>query len=200
MHLFNVQPETQYWTDSKLKFLKDGMDNRIQKKLGLYCLAHIKRYFIKSIQLDKVCPYKSCLVIQQMWGIKKKVVEKKKIQLWISLTPLVSPRSRFCAWIKILQKPVQKGLNLATMRGVQIFHKSRLIDFIKYTQSVLIRNGPIRSSSEILAFFKKWPVELSKLRNGEITFQIFKKFTSESFQFKKWSRIPVLSNMYQAIF
>ena len=48
---------------SKLKFLKDGMDNRIQKKLGL---AHIKRYFIKSIQLDKVCPYKSCLVIQQM--------------------------------------------------------------------------------------------------------------------------------------
>ena len=60
-----------------------------------------------------------------------------------------------------------------------------------YTQSVLIRNGPIRSTSEILAFFKKSPVELSKLRNGEITFQIFKKCTSESFQFKKWSRIPV---------
>ena len=60
-----------------------------------------------------------------------------------------------------------------------------------YTQSVLIRNGPIRSTSEILAFFKKSPVELSKLRNGEITFQIFKKYTSESFQFKKWSRIPV---------
>ena len=56
----------------------------------------------------------------------------------------------------------------------------------KYTQSVLIRNGPIRSTSEILAFFKKSPVELSKLRNGEITFQIFKKCTSESFQFKKW--------------
>ena len=70
----------------------------------------------------------------------------------------------------------------------------------KYTQSVLIRNGPIRSTSEILAFFKKSPVELSKLRNGEITFQIFKKFTSESFQFRKWSLIPVLSNMYQAIF
>ena len=57
-----------------------------------------------------------------------------------------------------------------------------------YTQSVFIRNGPIRSSSEILAFFKKSPVELSKLRNGEITFQIFKKCTSESFQFKKWSQ------------
>ena len=62
---------------------------------------------------------------------------------------------------------------------------------LTYTQSVLIRNGPIRSTSEILAFFKKTPVELSKLRNGEITFQIFKKCTSESFQFKKWSRIPV---------
>ena len=38
---------------------------------------------------------------------------------------------------------------------------------MQYTQSVLIRNGPIRSTSEILAFFKKSPVELSKLRNGE---------------------------------
>ena len=71
---------------------------------------------------------------------------------------------------------------------------STLIEYVSnkctlcvYTQSVLIRNGPIRSTSEILAFFKKSPVELSKLRNGEITFQIFKKCTSESFQFKKWS-------------
>ena len=68
---------------------------------------------------------------------------------------------------------------------------ANLFPALLYTQSVLIRNGPIRSTSEILAFFKKSPVELSKLRNGEITFQIFKKCTSESFQFKKWSRIPV---------
>ena len=33
--------------------------------------------------------------------------------------------------------------------------------FIIFQQSVLIRNGPIRSTSEILAFFKKSPVELS---------------------------------------
>ena len=31
---------------------------------------------------------------------------------------------------------------------------------VKYTQSVLIRNGLIRSTSEILGFFKKWLVEL----------------------------------------
>ena len=73
----------------------------------------------------------------------------------------------------------------------EVNETSWIISYLVYTQSVLIRNGPIRSSSEILAFFKKWPVELSKLRNGEITFQIFKKFTSESFQFKKWSRIAV---------
>ena len=51
----------------------------------------------------------------------------------------------------------------------------------KYTQSVLIRNGPIRSTSEILCFFKKWLVEHWKLRNGEITWKIFKKCTSKYF-------------------
>ena len=45
-----------------------------------------------------------------------------------------------------------------------------------YTQSGLIKNGPIRITSEILGFFKKSLVKLWKLRNGEITLKIFKKW------------------------
>ena len=37
--------------------------------------------------------------------------------------------------------------------------------YISYTQSVLIRNGPIRNTSEIFGFLKKWLVTFSKLRN-----------------------------------
>ena len=50
-----------------------------------------------------------------------------------------------------------------------------------YTVSVVIRNGPIRNTSEILGFFKKRLVELSKLRNGKFTLQICKKLTSDFF-------------------
>ena len=61
-----------------------------------------------------------------------------------------------------------------------------------YTQSGLIRNGPIRNTSEILALFKKWLVELSKLRNDKIPFQISKKLTGKPFQFKKRFSIFIL--------
>ena len=47
---------------------------------------------------------------------------------------------------------------------------------LSYTHSGLIRNGPIRITSEILGFFKKSLVKLWKLRNGEITLKIFKKW------------------------
>ena len=61
-----------------------------------------------------------------------------------------------------------------------------------YTQSGLIRNGPIRNTSEILALVKKWLVELLELRNDDIPFQISKKLTGKTFQFKKRFSIFIL--------
>ena len=42
-----------------------------------------------------------------------------------------------------------------------------------YTLFVLLRSSPIRNTSEIIWVFKKQLVKLSKLRNGEKTFQTF---------------------------
>ena len=49
----------------------------------------------------------------------------------------------------------------------------------QYTQSVLIRNGPIRNTSEIFGFFKKRLVKFSKLRNP--TGQFFQSKKQQSF-------------------
>ena len=48
-------------------------------------------------------------------------------------------------------------------------------DVICYTQSVLIRNGPITNTSEIFGFFKKLLVKFSKLRNPTRQFSQSKK-------------------------
>ena len=60
-----------------------------------------------------------------------------------------------------------------------------------YTQSVPIRNGPIRHTSEIFGFFKKWLVRFSKLRNP----------TGQFFQSKKQQRFCIyLSGVSSKIF
>ncbi len=59
------------------------------------------------------------------------------------------------------------------MKGIYwwtlIFKKSVIylmkVNYTPYTHSVLIRNGPIRNTSEIFGYFKKWLVKFSKLRN-----------------------------------
>ena len=51
----------------------------------------------------------------------------------------------------------------------------------KYTHSVLIRNGPIRNTSEIFGFLKKRLVKFSKLRNP----------TAQFFQSKKQQRFCI---------
>ena len=68
-------------------------------------------------------------------------------------------------------------LKFFTKENCQIWCRNPVLPKFKaYTQSGLIRNGPIRITSEILGFFKKSLMTLWKLRNGEITLKIFKKW------------------------
>ena len=48
---------------------------------------------------------------------------------------------------------IKFGYNERATKFEKIFHLR--FDVTEYTQSVLIKNGPIRSTSEILGFFKK---------------------------------------------
>ena len=76
-----------------------------------------------------------------------------------------------------IQQARENPLVLSNNEGVSDQSESFWIHSLP--QSVLIRNGPIRNTSEIFGFLKKWLVEFSKLSNP--TGQFFQSKKQQSF-------------------
>ena len=86
-------------------------------------------------------------VMIKNWVYNRALVEKYKMQPWL-IGVIIGLIVMHCT---LTSKPWKEPKNQKKLEGPL---------GLVYTQSVLIRNGPIRSTSDILGFLKKWLVEL----------------------------------------